>query len=125
MCQSMAETIDNSARLGLQAIDSSSITDLAYEQLKRAVLEMDVYNQVEELRLDELELRLAVRQQARHSTELNDDVVQALSLAKASFQVGETDQAITALDQALAASKRILAELAEDARDLRRTIAAG
>ena len=42
MCQSMAETVDTSARLGLQAIDSASITDLAYEQLKRAVLEMEV-----------------------------------------------------------------------------------
>jgi DNA-binding GntR family transcriptional regulator len=52
----MAETIDNSARLGLQAIDSSSITDLAYEQLKRAVLEMDVYNQEQEIRLDERRL---------------------------------------------------------------------
>jgi DNA-binding GntR family transcriptional regulator len=52
----MAETIDNSARLGLQAIDSTSITDLAYEQLRRAVLEMDVYAQEQELRLDERRL---------------------------------------------------------------------
>ncbi len=56
MCQSMAETIDNSTRLGLQTIDSTSITDLAYEQLKRAVLEMDVYAQEQELRLDERRL---------------------------------------------------------------------
>ena len=56
MCQTMAETIDNSARLGLQAIDSTSITDLAYEQLKRAVLEMDVYAHEQELRLDERRL---------------------------------------------------------------------
>jgi GAF domain-containing protein len=75
--------------------------------------------------VDELELRLAVRQQARHSTEINDDVVQSLSLAKASLQIGETEQAIAALDQALTASKRILAELAEDAHDLRRTTATG
>src|SRR5579884_3759277 len=71
--------------------------------------------------VDELELRLAVRQQVRHSTEINDDVVQSLSLAKASLEVGEPEQAISALDQALTASKRILAELAEDAQDLRRT----
>ncbi len=56
MCQSMAQSIDSSARLGLQAIDSASITDLAYEQLKRAVLEMDVSAQEQELRLDERRL---------------------------------------------------------------------
>jgi GAF domain-containing protein len=72
--------------------------------------------------VDELELRLAARQQARHSTELNDDVVQALALAKASFQIGDETQALASLDRALDASKRILAELAEDARDLRRTV---
>jgi GAF domain-containing protein len=75
--------------------------------------------------VDELELRLAARLQARHSTELNDDVVQALAVAKASFQVGDETQALASLDRALDASKRILAELAEDARDLRRTVSAG
>jgi GAF domain-containing protein len=75
--------------------------------------------------VDELELRLAARLQARYSTELNDDVVQALAVAKASFQVGDETQALASLDRALDASKRILAELAEDARDLRRTVSAG
>jgi GAF domain-containing protein len=75
--------------------------------------------------VDELELRLAARLQARYSTELNDDVVQALAVAKASFQVGDETQALGSLDRALDASKRILAELAEDARDLRRTVSAG
>jgi GAF domain-containing protein len=71
----------------------------------------------------ELELRLAVRQQSRRATELNDDVVQALAIAKLRFQVGETDEAMESLDQALVASKRILAELAEDIPTLRRTSA--
>jgi GAF domain-containing protein len=75
--------------------------------------------------VDELELRLAARRQARHSTQLSDDVVQALALAKASLQVGDETQALASLDRALDASKRILAELAEDARDLRRTVSAG
>ena len=44
------------SRLGLQTIDSSSITDLAYDALKRAVLEMDVYAGDQELRLDERRL---------------------------------------------------------------------
>lgn len=43
-------------RLGLQAIDSSSIGELAYAALKRAVLEMDVYAGGPELRLDERRL---------------------------------------------------------------------
>ena len=44
------------SRLGLQTIDSSSITDLAYDALKRAVLEMDGYAGDQELRLDERRL---------------------------------------------------------------------
>jgi GAF domain-containing protein len=70
--------------------------------------------------VDELELRLAARRQARRATELNDDVVQALVLAKGHLQLDERDRAIASLDQALEASKRILAELVEDAPDLRR-----
>jgi GAF domain-containing protein len=70
--------------------------------------------------VDELELRLAARQQARQATELNDDVVQALVVAKARLQVDDVDNALESLDQALVASKRILAELAEDAPTLRR-----
>jgi GAF domain-containing protein len=71
--------------------------------------------------VDELELRLAARQQAHYSTELNDDVVQALTVAKASFQTGDAAQGLASIDQALAASKRILGELAEGARDFRRS----
>jgi DNA-binding GntR family transcriptional regulator len=52
----MAETTDNAARLGLRAIDSSSISDLVYESLKRAVLEMVVNADEPELRLDERRL---------------------------------------------------------------------
>jgi GAF domain-containing protein len=74
--------------------------------------------------VDELELRLGARNLSRRATELNDDVVQALAISKLRFQVGETDDAMTSLDQALAASKRILAELAEDIPSLRRSSAA-
>jgi GAF domain-containing protein len=69
----------------------------------------------------ELELRLAARRQSRRATELNDDVVQALAISKLRFQVGDTDAAMESLEQALAASKRILAELAEDIPTLRRS----
>lgn len=70
--------------------------------------------------MDELELRLAARRQARRATELNDDVVQALVVAKGHLQLDEPESAVSSLDQALDASKRILAELVEDAPNLRR-----
>src|SRR5579884_227178 len=70
--------------------------------------------------VDELELRLAARRQARRATELNDDVVQALTIAKMQLQLDEREAAVEALDQALTSSKRILAELVEDAPSLRR-----
>jgi GAF domain-containing protein len=73
----------------------------------------------------ELELRLAARRLARRATELNDDVVQALAIAKLRFQVGEADGALESVDQALVASKRILAELAEDIPTLRRSTSSG
>lgn len=69
----------------------------------------------------ELELRLAARRQARRATELNDDVVQALTIAKGRFQIGDDDGALGSLEQALTASKRILGELVEDIPTLRRT----
>jgi len=70
--------------------------------------------------VDELELRLAVRKQARRATELNDDVVQALTIAKMRFELGQTANAVESLDQALGSSKRILGELVEDAPTFRR-----
>jgi GAF domain-containing protein len=71
--------------------------------------------------VDELELRLAARRQARRATELNDDVVQALSIAKMELQLDNREPALASLDQALTSSKRILAELVEDAPNLRRS----
>ncbi len=82
--------------------------------------QIHVLDDLAALVVDELELKLAARQQARQATELNDDVVQALTVAKMSFQVGETEAALESLDQALVSSKRILAELVEDAPTLRR-----
>ncbi len=82
--------------------------------------QIGVLDDLAALVVDELELKLAARQQARQATELNDDVVQALTVTKMSFQAGETEAALESLDQALASSKRILAELVEDAPTLRR-----
>ncbi len=78
--------------------------------------------------VDELELRLAARTardrvegSARRATELNDDVVQALTLAKLQLEMGEQDAGIQAVGAALSASRRILDELAADLGTLRRT----
>jgi hypothetical protein len=71
--------------------------------------------------VSELELRLAARRQARRATELNDDVVQALTIAKLHLQTGDADAGVAALDDALSAGKRILAELVEDAPTFRRS----
>jgi GAF domain-containing protein len=71
--------------------------------------------------VDELELRLAARQQARRATELNDDVVQALTVSKMRFELGDRDGGVESVEQALTASKRILADLAEDVPNFRRS----
>ena len=70
--------------------------------------------------IDELELRLAARRRARQATELNDDVVQALVTARLQNEMGEHDAASESIERALDASKRILAEFAEDAPNFRR-----
>ena len=76
----------------------------------------------------ELELRLAARAArdrieaiTRQATELNDDVVQALTVAKLQLELGEIGPGVSAVGSALTASRRILDELAEDVGTLRRT----
>jgi GAF domain-containing protein len=71
--------------------------------------------------VDELELRLAARRQAQRATELHDDVVQALATAKLQLELGEASAGLETLDRALAAGKRILAELVTDTPNYRRT----
>jgi GAF domain-containing protein len=100
--------------LGTLCVIDKEPRQLSAEQIR-------VLDDLAALVVDELELRLAARQQAHYSTELSDDVVQALAVAKASFQTGDAQQGLASIDQALAASKRILAELAEGARDFRRS----
>lgn len=83
--------------------------------------QVEVLTDLAGLVVDELELRLAARRQARRATELNDDVVQALAIAKLQLQSDRDEEGLASLDLALAASKRILAELVEDAPTLRRS----
>src|SRR5581483_9008749 len=52
----------------------------------------EVLEDLAALVVDELELRLAARNHARRATELNDDVVQALAIAKLNLQTGSADE---------------------------------
>jgi GAF domain-containing protein len=83
--------------------------------------QVQVLDDLAALVVDALELRLAARRQARRATELNDDVVQALTVAKMRSQLGDEEAALEAVDEALTSSKRILAELVEDLPSLRRS----
>ena len=82
--------------------------------------QVQVLDDLAALVVDELELRLAARRQARRATELNDDVVQALTVAKMRLELGDTAPGLESLDDALQSSKRILGELVEDAPALLR-----
>lgn len=84
--------------------------------------------------IDELELRLAARgvraaadertamtrDRQQQAMQLNDDVVQALSVAKLSLDMGRVEEAAKSVSNALNASKHLLAEMGEDAPSLRR-----
>lgn len=83
--------------------------------------QLSVLDDLAALVVSELELRLAARRQAQRATELNDDVVQALAVAKMQLELGDTSAGVAALDEGLDASKRILGELVEDAPTLRRS----
>ncbi len=80
--------------------------------------------------VDELELRLAARTaqqrieaKARQATELNDDVVQALTLAKLQLEMGDQADGMRSVTGALEASRRILDDVSQDLGNLRRTAA--
>lgn len=84
--------------------------------------------------VDELELRLAARKvtdaaaervlmthhRQQQAIQLNDDVVQALAVAKLALDMGEVENAAGRVTMALAASKRLLSAMGEDAPTLRR-----
>ncbi len=84
--------------------------------------------------IDELELRLAARSVAaaaderltatrrrRHQVmQLNDDVVQALAVAKLALDTGRTAEAAGPVTTALNASKKLLSDMGDDASTLRR-----
>lgn len=86
--------------------------------------------------MDELELRLAARQQLaerrRRALELHDDVVQGLALAQLALQAGRPEDAQRAVAGTLRAAKKVVSELLDgrgvegrlDAGDLVRDSAA-
>ena len=84
--------------------------------------------------VDELELRLAARRaetasrervellraREREEMHLNDDVVQALAVAKMAIETGQDATALRRVTAALEAAKILLAEMGEVAESLRR-----
>jgi len=88
--------------------------------------------------MDELELGRAAREIAaavaerealmddreRQALQLNDDVVQALAVAKWALEVGTGEYVLESLDRALTAAKGILSEMAADSLSVERTNAA-
>ena len=51
------------------------------------------------------------REMQRRAIEINDDVVQGLTVASLALQLGHTDRARAAVDRALASSRTIISEL--------------
>jgi hypothetical protein len=60
----------------------------------------------------------------RQALQLNDDVVQALAVAKLALEVGTGEYVLESLDRALTAAKGILSEMAADSLSVERTNAA-
>jgi GAF domain-containing protein len=76
--------------------------------------ELQTLDDLADIVVDELELRLATRQtlelRRRRVLELNNDVVHRVSTAKASLSIGDTSRAKRCLDEALATARRIVDE---------------
>ena len=82
------------------------------------VEELDTLEDLAQIVVDELELRLATRQlverRRRRVSELNNDVIFALATARACIDTGQVQTARRELDGALEASRRIVAEVAAE-----------
>jgi GAF domain-containing protein len=107
-------TTGDGFRLGTLCVIDRQTREVTTEQLA-------VLDDLAAIVIDELELRLAARRTAHQVTELNDDVVQRLAVAKLAFDMGQPEQVGEAITEALGASKRILSELAAGSSDLRRS----
>jgi len=57
------------------------------------------------------------RRRQQEAIELNDAIVQGLSVARLALELNETDRAGEAIDRTLAAARRIVTKLLEDLGD--------
>lgn len=55
-----------------------------------------------------------LRQRQRQALDIHDNVVQGLAMAKLSFEVGETDAGMAAIDETLAAARAFVTDLLGD-----------
>ncbi|MBC7644203.1 MAG: GAF domain-containing protein [Thermoleophilia bacterium] len=97
--------------------------------------EREVLNDLAAIVVDEMELRYAARQVAADAqfrvelaerrshqvTQLNDDVVQCLAVAKLALELDEPSKALPSIDRALIASKQLLSSMLDESQPLRRT----
>lgn len=63
---------------------------------------------------DVTDQRVAEQQMRARAMELNDDVIQAIAVAKLSLELGKKDAAITALERALTKAQSIVSHLLSD-----------
>jgi signal transduction histidine kinase len=73
-----------------------------------------------------------LRQRQRQALDIHDNVVQGLAMAKLSFELGETDTGMAAIDETLAAARAFVTDLLGDpdivdlrSGALRRSVPAG
>ena len=121
----------------LRTVDGHNLGTLCVIDMEPRVFgdtERSVLADLADIVVDELELRLAARdvetsvrerqalmeERQRQALQLNDDVVQALAVAKMELQMGVNADIGARIDHALESGKRILADMASDARSLRR-----
>ena len=98
-----------------------NIIDVAPREM--SVDETETLKQLASMVVDELELRLsviriygAIRERQRQGMELNDNVVQDLSVAKLALEIGDLDRVRRSVSAALSAATAIASELiTEDA----------
>lgn len=70
---------------------------------------------IERLRADELRVMVAQAEQRREQAlEINDNIVQGLAVAKYAMEMGQPDRAQKAVENTLAAARKIISELVEE-----------
>jgi sigma-B regulation protein RsbU (phosphoserine phosphatase) len=96
-----------------------NVIDVKPRQVSEA--EISTLRDLAAIVVDELELRLATRRtlelRRQHALELNDDVVQGLTVAQLALEIGQEDRAREAVASTLEAARSIVTELLRESGD--------